>query len=104
MDALPPPVGILPVACKFEEIAPELAEDMANGSAQGGYVSSNGPGGKVHLRHPTSPELTWCKWRWTKAPKAVLHQDAPRGNMCQRCTKQALQNASSSSSSEPESI
>ena len=98
MTALEPPAGNLRIACKFEEVVPEFACDVVSASTPGGYIKASGPSGKVHLRHATSPELTWCRWRWTKASRATVHQSAPRGKMCKRCTRHAVQQAAEASS------
>ena len=92
-----PPPGALAIAADLEEVLPP-ASDATTTTPPGQFVRAFGPGAKVHAKHPAHPKRTWCKWHWTRQSKATVHQEAPAGKMCIRCTEAQLKNSSLSSS------
>ncbi len=98
-SALRAPSNSLSIACTPFEVCPDLSAAPPPPPAAGEYISSCGPGGRVHIRRRDTPTTTWCGWQWTLHKRASVHDAAPDGLMCIRCTKAALRMKSAESSS-----
>ena len=98
-SALRPPANSLSIACTPAEVCPDLSAAPPPPPSNGEYVSSAGPTGRMHIRREDAPATTWWGWRWTLHERASVHDTAPTGLMCIRCTKAALRMKAAESSS-----